>query len=160
MFGPEFTLATNGSDGINWSGIVPAAGQTFSDQNWLNPPQYGRPKHVPKIGNPIYDQNRDLHPYGVRDMVPGPVDRNQNEHRTELYDQPYNSNKPAMTNWETMFPEGTDEAKRWGAEYYNIVRDSSLYLRNVYLENGTFNVPYTGFTALRHIRPGSTLAWI
>lgn len=141
MLGREFIMTT--VDEGDWNITVP------------------KQAHVPRIGNPIYNTNRDLAPYGVRDMVPGPVDRSQAEHRTELFDSPYSANKPPMPNWGNVtFPEDTDEARRFGSEYYKIIRDSQTLLSVGFRELGTFNVPHTGFTALRHIRPATTMAWL
>lgn len=112
--------------------------------------------------NVLTNDNLDLAAPGVRDNVANPQLFMTPYTRTNLFDNGRTANAAPIPNWEQQMDRFTDPVhQRLGAFWWKTcVSDNVWQDKPGFEERGQFSVPKVGFTALRHLKPQSTLQFI
>jgi hypothetical protein len=111
---------------------------------------------------PYYiETNVDLKAPGVRDLVPNPTFPYLGPFRSHIFDRQQHANNAPMPNYEQMpsFLSGPVNQRR-NAEIFTLLQDCIIAYRPEYQERGQWSNPHTGFSALRDIKPVSTMKFI
>lgn len=117
--------------------------------------KYGPKAVAQAITNSVYD----LGAPGVRDQIARPAPFATTEHRGSLFDTGRVENNAPVWNSDQMMSTFTSpHAQRLGSFWWEVTHDvENRRTPGFFIDQGQYSVPPTGQTALRNLRPGSTM---
>lgn len=132
------------------------------DRSWVDTavPLGGPYNRVGVDFNGWSNDNIDVRPPGVREQMPDPSRPQFLPTRSNLFQRNDTSvNNAPILNYQEKLPAlvASPWAQRYGSEMHDVLRETPVKEHWLFRDFGQFNVPYTGFTALKDIRPASTL---
>ena len=156
MDSTPYMLMLDGNRPIEWGSPDDRNFATLS-QTMANVrmPSFTVPNKAAKI-NPMSNDNADLQPPGVRDLIANPGFFAVDRHRTNLYDNNSASNRPQLPNWDVVYKDHTSPwNRRIGTFWWNKLQEK-VYIPG-FVDQGQYVTPCTGFTSFRFLRPHSSL---
>jgi len=128
----------------------------------INLPRGGRSNQLPADFAPYLNTHHDVFAPGVREQMPDPSRPNLGPYRSNLYQRnDTNVNNNPVVNYDEMTPSWLMSPwhQRYASAWHDVLRETPVREHWLFRDWGQWNTPYTGFSALKDLKPRSTLGW-